>query len=148
SPRTGPCPAVSRRLDGVHEWTCLVRSGWTPALTAEADDPVLPWAQRAWQLLPLRIEAVPEKLAPWVKLPVSLQPCLCDPWHDHILFEGDTLTGLIDYGSVKVDHVAVDLARLLGSLVGDHAEQRAVGLLAYALLRPLTAEEEALVHVL
>ena len=53
--------------------------------------------------------------------------------------------GLIDYGGVKTDHVAIDLARLLGSLVGDDAAARAAGLRAYRRLRPLSADEEELV---
>ena len=49
---------------------------------------------------------------------------------------------------MKIDHVAVDLARLLGSLVGDDANQRAAALDAYRRLRPLTRAEEALVQAL
>src|SRR5262249_37888513 len=76
------------------------------------------------------------------------QPCLCDVWHDHVLFEGDVVTGLVDYGGVKLDHVAVDLARLLGSMAGDSAELRNAGLRAYKRFRPISWEEEALVTVL
>ena len=79
---------------------------------------------------------------------MSLQPCLCDVWHDHVLFESDVVTGLVDYGGVKTDHVAVDLARLLGSLVEDRAELRAAGLEAYSRVRPLSLQEEELVSVL
>ena len=77
-----------------------------------------------------------------------LQPCLCDVWHDHVLFEGDAVTGLVDYGGVKVDNVATDLARLLGSLAGDDPVLRDAGLRAYSRLRPLSLAEEALVPVL
>ncbi len=58
------------------------------------------------------------------------------------------VTGLIDYGGVKLDHVAVDLARLLGSMVGDDFGLRAAGLQAYSRIRPLSLEEENLVHLL
>jgi Ser/Thr protein kinase RdoA (MazF antagonist) len=54
----------------------------------------------------------------------------------------------VDYGSVKVDHVAVDLARLLGSLVEGDAERTAAGLTAYARLRPLTDRDWRLVRLL
>jgi Ser/Thr protein kinase RdoA (MazF antagonist) len=77
-----------------------------------------------------------------------LQPCLCDLWHDHLLFDGDRLTGIVDYGAVKVDHVAVDLARLLGSLVGDDADRWEEGFRAYRAVRPLSPDEERLAGVL
>jgi Ser/Thr protein kinase RdoA (MazF antagonist) len=79
---------------------------------------------------------------------MSLQFCLCDVWHDHVLFEGDVVTGLVDYGGVKIDHVAVDLARLLGSMVEDRADLRTAGLEAYQRIRPLSLQEEELVSVL
>jgi homoserine kinase type II len=147
SPR-GPCPAVQRRLSRIREWADLVASGWRSPLTASAGDPVRPWAERAWHLLSGAVERVPILLAPWTMWDVPLQPCLCDVWHDHVLFEGDKVTGLIDYGAVKVDHVPVDLARLLGSLVGADREGWEVGLQAYRQVRTLSADEEALVHVL
>jgi homoserine kinase type II len=65
-----------------------------------------------------------------------------------LLFEGDRLTGLIDYGAVKIDHVAVDLARLLGSLVPNDTAGWQVGLRAYRRHAPLDAEEEALAQAL
>src|SRR5262249_48027114 len=64
------------------------------------------------------------------------------------LFDGNTVTGLIDYGGVKIDHVAVDLARLLGSMVEDRVKLRAAGLEAYKRVRPLSLQEEELVSVL
>jgi homoserine kinase type II len=145
---TGPCPAVRRRLAGVRRWTGLLDSGWSPLPVASADDPVRPWAERAWPLLRDRIEKVPHQLAPWVDRQLPLQPCLCDVWHDHLLFTGDTLTGLVDFGGVKLDHVAVDLARLLGSLAEDDAEGWAAGLQAYSRMCRLTADDERLIAVL
>jgi Ser/Thr protein kinase RdoA (MazF antagonist) len=144
----GPCPAISRRLEIARQWMALIQSGWSPAFGAVAGDPVHPWAVRAWSLLRGRVETVHGALVPWTARLLPLQPCLCDIWHDHVLFAGDAVTGLIDYGGVKIDHVAVDLARLLGSLVGDDTQQRSIGLRAYARIRPLSWEEEALIGVL
>ncbi len=70
-------------------------------------------------------------LLPWANRPLTLRPCLCDVWHDHVLFTGDAVSGVIDYGAMKVDHVAVDPARLLGSLVPDDPAAFAAGLAAY-----------------
>jgi homoserine kinase type II len=77
-----------------------------------------------------------------------VQPCLRDLWHDHLLFEGDRLTGLIDYGAVKADHVTADLARMLGSLVGDDQGGWEGGLRAYRRVRGLTDNEEQLAHMI
>jgi Ser/Thr protein kinase RdoA (MazF antagonist) len=91
---------------------------------------------------------VPRRLAPWLSRAVPLQPCLCDIWHDHVLYEGDLVVGVIDFGAAKVDHVAVDLARLLGSVAGGDAALWSAGIQAYGRWRPLGAEEEALAAVL
>jgi Ser/Thr protein kinase RdoA (MazF antagonist) len=77
-----------------------------------------------------------------------MQPGLCDVWHDHVLFEGHRVTGLVDYGAVKDDHVAVDVARLLGSLVGDDAAAWDHGLRAYGRVRFLSAAGKELATVL
>lgn len=142
------CPALFRRLDVANDWVRLLDAGWAPDWLSAGDDPVRPWAMRAWRLFPRLLRAVPRQLAGWTERRFPLQPCLCDVWHDHLLFTGDIVTGLVDYGSMKLDHIAVDLARLLGSLVADDAGKRLIGLNAYRRLRPLTIEEEALVQVL
>lgn len=147
-PSVPPCPAVQRRLAFVHEWQRLLRSGWRPLAVAAADDPLRSIVERAWRVLPSAVETVPQRLQRWSGAPSRVQPCLGDPWHDHLLFEGDRLSGLIDYGAVKVDHVAVDLSRMLGSLAADDAAGWRVGLQAYRRLAPLTAEEEELAHAL
>lgn len=142
------CPAVQRRLILLHEWHGLLRSGWHPLAVAAANDPLRPIVERAWRVLPSAIARVPQRLRRWLGGKTGVQPCLCDLWHDHLLFEDNRLTGLIDYGAVKIDHVAVDLARMLGSLVGNDAAGWQAGLQAYRRLAPLTAEEEELAHVL
>ena len=80
--------------------------------------------------LPAFAARVAAALRPWAARPVPLQLCLRDVWHDHVLFTGNRVTGIIDYGAVGIDHPAVDLARLLGDLVGTEPERvrRGVGL--------------------
>jgi homoserine kinase type II len=135
------CPAVVRRLDRLREWRALQGSGWWPEAR-------LPVAERAWRVLPEWAQRTYAELQCWLGASWELQPCLCDLWHDHLLFDGDRLTGLVDYGAVKSDHPAIDLARLLGSLVEDNAEMWRIGLAAYRTVRRLSAEEEQLARVL
>lgn len=144
---SGPCPAIERRLVRAREWCDAIASGWRLP-TLDAADPVTPWATDAWSLLCRHVHRVPGLLASWASEPLSLQPCLCDVWHDHVLFTDDAVTGLIDFGSVKIDHPAVDLARLVGSLVGDDAQAWEVAMRAYRAVRPLSLREEALARVL
>ncbi len=143
---TGECPAVARRFDRLLQWQRL--RGWSPPDSASQSESLGPLIERAESVLTPWLPLIPTWLLRWTTARWSLQPCLCDVWHDHLLFEDDRLTGLIDYGSVKLDHVAVDLARLLGSLVEDDDECWQIGLAAYRGVRPLSAEEEELARAL
>ncbi len=113
TPGVGEIPAVMRRLEALAEPTpdaVLAR------LAAEARRELSAWRGA-----------------------VSLQPCLCDIWHDHVLFTGDGVTGVVDYSAMCPDAAAGDVARLLGSLVGDDEAGWRLGLAAYGGLSP--AEE-------
>ena len=62
--------------------------------------------------------AIPRAIAqlePLANIHLPLQPCLRDIWHDHVLFTGNEVTGLIDFGAIDIDTPATDIARLLGS---------------------------------
>jgi homoserine kinase type II len=140
------CPALMRRWDSLRSWQELVQSGWRPAFSAS--DPYADVAEPLWHWLPMGISTVPALLSPWSQRTVATQPCVCDLWHDHVLFTGDTVTGIVDFGSVKIDHPAVDLARLLGSMVEDDDARWSEGFAAYARIRPLSAQDQELVRIL
>ena len=74
-------------------------------------------------------------------LTVPLQLCLRDVWRAHVLYEDDEVTGLIDYDALRIDSVAADISRLLGSLAGDEMNLWQAGLVAYAAERPLSEYE-------
>lgn len=77
-------------------------------------------------------------------LDVAIQPCIRDVWHAHVLFVGDEVSGILDFGSMRPDNVAADVARLLGSLAGDHQQDWQLGLSAYQSVRPLSDDELSL----
>jgi Ser/Thr protein kinase RdoA (MazF antagonist) len=141
-----PCPAVLRRIARAEEWLSLKATGWRP--TWKVNELLRPLIERGLPLLEYHVPRIPILLRAWADGTFPLQPCLCDVWHDHVLFTGDTVTGIVDFGGTKIDHVSVDIARLLGSLVGSDREQWAVGLDAYRAVRRLSAEEEKLAPVL
>ena len=87
-----------------------------------------------------RLETVSEIHSP-------VHPCIRDIWHDHVLFHQDQVTGIVDFGALRVDHAAVDIARLLGSLVVDDRKSWRYGLAAYQQIRGLTPQELQLVEV-
>jgi Ser/Thr protein kinase RdoA (MazF antagonist) len=141
------CPAVLRRMETAVQWGQLRSRGWRPVFAQGWFDSVQPWAERAWELVLRHMDGLADSLIPFA-VAVPTHPCLCDVWHDHVLFRGPEVSGIVDYGSLKRDHPAVDLARLLGSLVGDDKEQWAVGFRAYREVRPLGEWEERLVEIL
>jgi homoserine kinase type II len=79
---------------------------------------------------------------------VPLNPCLRDIWHDHVLFSGDAVTGLIDPSACRAENRATDLARLLGSLVGDDRELWSMAIEEFARHIPLSTNELRLIEVL
>ncbi len=102
--------------------------------------------RRLLELFPLAVGDVLGRLNAGSRLVVPLQPCIRDIWHDHIFFEADAVSGIIDFGAMRLDNIATDVARLLGSLVGDDASRWRQGLSAYARKRPLSPDETALVQ--
>jgi Ser/Thr protein kinase RdoA (MazF antagonist) len=146
--RVGRCPALERRAARAGRWQMLLASGWEPRYRKELHPVMNVWAERAWPIVRERVPGVPGRLRPWFDLELPLQPCLCDIWHDHVLYSGDSVTGIVDYGSVRTDHVAVDLARLIGSMAGNEQALRTAALTAYCQRRRLSTDELALIDVL
>jgi homoserine kinase type II len=144
--RTGVCPAVIRRLDRHREWQKVSAAGWPVLRSPSSALDAL--AAHALAVLAKHMNEVDQILRRWTAAEFALQPCLCDIWHDHVLFDGDRVSGIIDFGSAKIDHVAVDLARLLGSLTYDKAELWNLGLTAYRSIHPLNESEVELTFAL
>ena len=82
-------------------------------------------------------------------LPATLQqPVIRDIWHDHVLFERDEVSGIVDFGTMSIDTVVVDVARLLGSFLEYDLMAWREGLRAYTAVRPLSGSQRALLSVL
>jgi Ser/Thr protein kinase RdoA (MazF antagonist) len=128
-PAFAPCPAVHRRLGAFADWRQMRPRLQTPGRRGHPEQGEL--IRRAAEEVARLAEPAERALLPWATRPVRVQPCLCDIWHDHVLFTGEAVTGVIDYGAMKEDNIAVDLARLLGDLSGGDGGRFAAGLHAY-----------------
>ena len=142
----GTSPAVGSRLIRLRE----LQSGGIDVLARSIKDDVWPeFAQLAREFLTDLPKAVPgaiAELAPLASVALPLQPAIRDIWHDHVLFDGDRVTGIIDFGAVRIETPAGDVARLLDSLVGDNEVLCREGLAAYASIRSLSEHERAAVR--
>jgi Ser/Thr protein kinase RdoA (MazF antagonist) len=101
------------------------------------------WLGLARQLGPMLLVPLEQSTARIVRL----QPCLRDARPEHFLFEGDRLSGLVDYGAMGVDSVAGDLARLLGDWSGGDPTTRRAALDCYEQSRPLDPVEVGLIRI-
>jgi homoserine kinase type II len=141
-------PAVAHRLARLRELqkggVVILSRRITTSTWAELAAP----AREFVALLPAVVPNVVATLTPLANEMLPLQMCLRDVWHDHVLFTGDAVTGIVDFGAVDVDTPATDVARLLGSLVGDEAAGWTEGLQAYKQVRPLSPAERPAVPAL
>jgi Ser/Thr protein kinase RdoA (MazF antagonist) len=76
-----------------------------------------------------------------VEVRVQVQPCICDIWHEHVLYHGDRVVGLVDFGSMRAESVAADLARLVGSMAGDDPATWRIAFEAYQSVSRLSEGE-------
>jgi Ser/Thr protein kinase RdoA (MazF antagonist) len=141
----GIASAVTDRLNQLQQLDSIVLSGIENSLSTPLDREI---DGRGWQLL----GALKQRLArPLPACPIGadsrlqLQPAIRDIHHDHVLFTGDSVTGLIDFGGMRIDTPLTDVARLVGSLVGDDLRARQTALAAYAESRPLTEIDRRLI---
>lgn len=144
-PAVGPSPGIAYRTSRLQQglgggWERLrqaIRPGVWPGLEEIAE--------RICRLAAQAAPAVAGLLAQVSRHEISLQPVIGDIWQDHVLFVGDRVSGLIDFGSVRRDSVAADVARLLGSMAADDPTAWQAGQDAYQRVRPLSESERALV---
>lgn len=146
NPPVGVSPGICGRLDQLRSWLtgdidrlcAAVKPGLWPDLERRAEI--------VFRLVPKAAPGVLTLLENAAARDVPLQPCIRDIWRNHVLFEGDRVSGLIDFGSMGADSVAADVARLLGTTAGDDAQWWQAGLADYCSVRPLSEAEVSLVY--
>jgi Ser/Thr protein kinase RdoA (MazF antagonist) len=144
----GICPSIERRLEAIANWNRLaaLEGSRSAALILEPE-----WIEllaRAGERLAFWSPRLEVMLSGWRQKPVALQPCIGDIWHDHILFQRDAVSGIIDFGSARIDHPATDVGRLFGSLNADDDSSWASALVGYRSVQPFSWEDESLARLL
>lgn len=142
-----PSPGLRQRWEQLTE----LQAGRLASLRAAIRPAVWPeLTERAIRLLDLFSMAAPKvstALSKAMHQPVMLTPCLRDIWHDHVLFDGDEVTALVDFGALRPESVAADISRLLGSLIADDQSAWTAGVAAYQRARFLAPAERQLIRV-
>lgn len=137
--RTERCSAVTRRLIVLNRWS-------TQRGTFDfSGSPIL---ARSLTLVSDRVIRCRALLEPWRTVPVPSFACHGDLWGENILFTHDRVSGVIDYGAMRVDSPASDLARLLGDLAGPDSAGLDAGVATYHAANPPVHVPVELVRVL
>ncbi len=141
STSSGTSPGLQERSAAVRHYQQDGDSLFRPKLDNYPDLEVRTLLTEIWRHFRELSAEIASTLASVSGSTVPLQPCLRDVWHDHLLFTGDALTGLIDPGACRTDNVTTDLARLLGSLVEDDRVEWDFAINCYQALHPLSLLE-------
>lgn len=140
-----PSPGIVHRLELLESWSDE-RLNELCRAAAEGDWPELAARTRPLcAFVQLHRAALLAELRDAARLPVRLRPAIRDIWREHVLFDGDRVSGLVDFGSMKLETVSGDIARLVGSLVGADAAAWHIALDSYQAVRPLDEIERSLV---
>ncbi|GAB5405269.1 MAG: hypothetical protein Aurels2KO_35000 [Aureliella sp.] len=127
--RVGPSKAMQERQQRLHwwrscaDWQHRIAEGLR-RLPASKREIFSILAVRSMEILAATGSELSRGVDTLVAKPVVQHFVMRDLWSDHVLFEGDTVSGLIDFGAARIDEPAVDLARLLGSLEPESEEAR------------------------
>ncbi len=119
-------PAILRRLALFGSYRTWQSNGGQPVNTGHAGLNAV--CAEAFTLLPGLLPELEQSLLSWRDRPVPTFPCLCDVHTGHVLFTGDRVAGVIDYGAMKIDHPAVDLARYLDAATNGDLRLMRIGL--------------------
>jgi len=149
-PSSGPSPGVRERLTQLDRISVRdlvrLRTAIEQAPSSGIDlTEFIDFARRLIAMYPRIAPRIREKLQSARQITIPLQPCIRDIWCDHVLFDKNCVTGIVDFGAVRIESVAGDVARLLDSLAGDDLVAWQQGLAEYSRVRPLSAPELKLV---
>ena len=148
STRVGPSPAVVERMQLARRWTPQLLADCETVLRARVPTRLSELALLVIQHAGKPLSAMHHELHVASDLAVPLFPCLRDVWRDHILYEEDRVTGIVDPAAARTETAGADLSRFLGSVLGEEQDQWQLAVEAYAAVRPLSDSERRLIPIL
>ena len=108
-------PSVQQRVTMLGDW--LLKRDLVEHVGAQVRGPIEAAAcMSTVQMLQCRGPLLLNELQLVADEQVRLHPVLRDVWSDHLLFEDNCVSGVVDFGAVRMDEPATDVARMLGSL--------------------------------
>ncbi len=110
----GVSPAIARRLALLRQlperYRALISANFTTTIEEK-----LP-AARVLRRIPDLHPECQRQGEFFASRPWQLQPVHGDLWHDHLLFTGNRLAGMIDFSALKIDVPQLDWGRMVSSL--------------------------------
>ena len=130
-------PVIRNRLTMLAACAPRKLQEWRRSATQHPWHELAPRARELLDLAPPRLAVAARELGKLSDAVLPIQACLRDVWRANVLWQGERLSGIVDWAAACCDSPAADIARLLGSLTS--AEQQAwhAGLAAYQEVRPL-----------
>ena len=135
-----PSQVVEDRFKQMQDW----KDRKAFVLQAKAADAPLQIRSFAEPILGHFWRLVPHLLPPLqiaAHLPVPWLPAIRDLRPEHLLFTGEQLTGILDFGALRWESPMLDLARLLSGCQQPTSEWVAAALASYHEVRPLDDSE-------
>jgi Ser/Thr protein kinase RdoA (MazF antagonist) len=145
---SAPSSACCERLQSVGAWNAARCQTVRGQLMAKAPAEFRRPALEILRCFPIACGPVEQELLTLHDVPLPVHPCLRDIWHNHLLFTGEEVTGVVDPSASRTENVASDLSRLLGSLLGDDRTRWERALAWYHDVRPLSLDERRLILAL
>lgn len=107
----GVSPGLQNRLRAIVDWQTR---GWdtTPSVYSTDKWPEIN-VSRLLDCFQRHAAELQRALTNGCRISVNLQPVIRDARHEHILLTSNRVTGLVDFGAMRIETVACDVARLL-----------------------------------
>ena len=143
------CPAVIERVRLLEQWNDTSSETISRLIQNKSlPESLKQQLREIVELFQSRSHSVQSGLHEQLSYQYRLLPCLRDLWSDHVLFTGNEVSGLIDFGACRSENPMIDLSRLLGSYFVDDEEKYRQAMEWYGEIRSIAHHERKLFSAL